>query len=127
MKFRTMFAVAGLLSAAPASAEYVLAPYEDGIAGINASWLLVECKDKDPLRVARCDGFIQGVAAVIEAREFHRGNERRVCIPEHDAAGLRAAVLQFVKPTRDPAAEAVEKALTEAYGCVPLQATEPGS
>lgn len=123
MRFLASLAAAGLLSAAPLAAEDVLAPYEDGIAGINASWLLVECKDKDPLRVARCDGFIQGVAAVIEAREFHRGTARQVCLPARDAAGLRAAVLQFMQPTRDPAAEAVEKALIEAYACVPMQVT----
>jgi hypothetical protein len=113
------------LAAAPLSAEDVLAPYEDGIAAINASWLLVECKDKDPLRVARCDGFIQGVAAAIEAREFHRGDARRVCPAVHDPAELRYAVLQFMEPTRDPAAEAVEKALTQAYACVPMRTASP--
>ena len=124
MRLFTVFAAAGLLSA-PLAAEDVLAPYEDGIAGINASWLLVECKDQDPLRVARCDGFIQGVAAVIEAREFHRGNDRKVCVAVNNPAELRYAVLHFMEPTRDPAAEAVEKALTEAYACVPMQVTTP--
>ena len=126
MRLLMLFAAAALLSA-PVAAEDVLAPYEDGIAGINASWLLVECKDKDPLRVARCDGFIQGVAAVIEAREFHRGNDRKVCLAVNNSAQLRHTIMQFMKPTRDPAAEAVEKALTEAYACVPMQVTGPAS
>ena len=103
----------------------MLAPYEDGIARINASWLLIECKDQDPLRVARCDGFIQGVAAVIEAREFRRGQGRKVCVAVNNPAELRSAVLQFMQPTRDPAAEAVEKTLTEAYACVPVRVTTP--
>jgi hypothetical protein len=123
MRFLLLAAIG--LAAAPLAAEDVLAPYEDGIAATNASWLLVECKDQDPLRVARCDGFIQGVAAAIEAREFHRGNERAVCPAVHDPAELRYAVLQLIKPTRDPAAEAVEKALTEAYACVPMRTTPP--
>ena len=127
MRLAVSIAAVGMLTAAPVAAEDVLAPYENGIAGINASWLLVECKDDDPLRVARCDGFIQGVAAVIEAREFHRGSERKVCVAVNDPAELRDAVLQFMQPTRDPAAEAVEKALTKAYGCVPIQVVEPGS
>ena len=126
MRLLMLFAAATLLSA-PVAAEDVLAPYEDGIAGINASWLLVECKDKDPLRVARCDGFIQGVAAVIEAREFHRGNDRKVCVAINKPAQLRRAILQFMQPSRDPAAEAVEKALTVAYACVPMQVTAPAS
>ena len=125
MRILASLAAAGLLSAAPLAAEDVLAPYDDGVAGINASWLLVECRDKDPLRVARCDGFIQGVAAVIEAREFHRGSDRKVCVAVNNPAELRYAVLQFMQPTRDPAAEAVEKALTEAYACVPMQVTTP--
>lgn len=123
MRFLLLAAIG--LAAAPLAAEDVLAPYEDGIAASNASWLLIECKDKDPLRIARCDGFIQGIAAVIEAREFHRGNDRKVCVAVNNPAELRYAVLQFMQPTRDPAAEAVEKTLTEAYTCVPMQVTTP--
>lgn len=106
--------------AAPVAAQTAVpAPYEDGIVHANASWLLVECRSADPLRVARCDGFIQAIAAMIDAREFQRGKQRTVCISWRDAAGLRNAVLKQMKPSRVPASQAVAQTLSEAFRCTP--------
>jgi hypothetical protein len=110
--------VAAVLAAPPADAQNTVpAPYEDGIVHANASWLLAECRSDDPLRVARCDGFIQAIAAMIDSREFHRGKDRTVCITWRDAAGLRSAVLDQMKPSRTPASQAVAQTLSEAFRC----------
>ena len=111
---------AALLAGAPADAQRVtLAPYEDGIVHANASWMLAECRSGEPLRVARCDGFIQAIAAMIDGREFHRGKNRTVCIDWRDAAGLRKAVLEQMKPSRVPASQAVAQTLSNAFRCAP--------
>jgi len=121
--FRTTALAAALFAGVPAASQTVsLAPYEEGIVHANASGMLAECRSADRLRVARCDGFIQAIAAMIDGREFHRGKDRTVCIDWRDAAGLRKAVLEQMKPSRVPASQAVAQTLSNAFRCAPGRA-----
>lgn len=110
---KAAFAVAcaaGLFAAGPAQAA--LPDFGDGLQATNGSWLLQECRSEEQRRRDRCDGFIQGVAAVLRARRFPYCQERI------DSSRLREAVVPKLSGfDRTPAARAVEVALNQAFPC----------
>ena len=105
------------LAPALARAEAVLPPFERGIVSANGSWFLAECRSADPLRLARCDGFIQGVAAGLRAQRWPASLGKPNCDLDFDAARLRDAVLMHMKSTRSPAPGGIVEALNTAFPC----------
>ncbi|TFI57587.1 hypothetical protein E2493_14575 [Sphingomonas parva] len=110
---------AAALALAPglADAQAVLPRYEDGIVASNAFWFLEECRSNEPLRLARCDGFIQGVAATLRAQRWPRSLGKPNCQLEFDSARLREAVLTHMKSARSPAPGGIVDALNTAFPC----------
>ena len=108
-----------MLALAPslADAQAVLPPYEDGIVSANAFWFLEECRSREPLRLARCDGFIQGVAASLRAQRWPRSLGKPNCQLDFPSARLREAVLSHMKSARSPAPAGIAEALNTAFPC----------